>query len=195
MGQNVVGKFQPRNNPTLRFMHHWIAMTLFARQDIRFVYHVELKILYAMLKKIKIAPVKEMFKHWLETFKASTSISCMSLVTRIAANIGALDGQDVTYISTPCIDIDEHCLMQGHHLKYDNARNLVFFFLGYTNEIPLPNPGLSLYKSPSLTFTLVEQEEARRKSVSHRGTRSRARDDASSSQQPPSTPTPTPLVP
>ena len=64
-----------------------------------------------MLKKIKIAPVKEMFKHWLETFKASTSISCTSLVTRIAADIGALDGQDVTYISTPRIDIDEHYLM------------------------------------------------------------------------------------
>ena len=98
--QNVVGKFQPRNmninHPTLRFMHRWIAMTLFARQDIRFVYYAELQIIYAMLKKIKIAPVKEMFKHWLETFKASTSISCMSLVTRIAANIAALDGQDVT---------------------------------------------------------------------------------------------------
>ena len=51
------------HHPTLRFMHWWIAMTLFARQNIRFVYHVELQILYAMLKKIKIAPVKEMFKH------------------------------------------------------------------------------------------------------------------------------------
>ena len=59
-----------------------------------------MQILNAMLKKIKIDPVKEIFKHWLETFKASTSISCTSLVTRIAANIGALDGQDVTYIST-----------------------------------------------------------------------------------------------
>ena len=33
--QNIVGKFQPQNmniyRPTLRFMHHWIAMTLFAR--------------------------------------------------------------------------------------------------------------------------------------------------------------------
>ena len=142
--QNVVGKFQPRNmnirHPTLRFMHHWIAMTLFARQDIRFA---ELQILYAMLKKTKIAPVKEMFKHWLEIFKASTSISCTSLVTHIAADIGALDGQDVTYISTLCIDIDEHYLMQGHHLKYDDAGKLVFFFLGYTNEILLPNLGFS----------------------------------------------------
>ena len=121
-------------------------MTLFARQDIRFFYYAKLQILYAMLKKSKIAPVKQMFKHWLETFKASTSISCTSLMTRIAANIGALDGQDVTYISTPRIDIDEHYLMQGHHLKYDDTGKLVFFFLGYTNEISLPNPELSLYK-------------------------------------------------
>ena len=77
----------------------------------------------------------------------------------IATDIGALDGQDVTYISTPRIDIDEHYLMQGHHLKYDDVGNLVFFFLGYTNEIPLPNPGFSLYKSPSLAFTLVEKRK------------------------------------
>ena len=106
--QTVVGKFQPRNmnihHPTLIFMHRWIAMTLFAKQDIRFVYHAELQILYAMLKKIKIAPVKEIFKHWLETFKVSTSISCTSLITRIVADLGALDGQDVTYISTPHIE-------------------------------------------------------------------------------------------
>ena len=56
-----------------------------------------------MLKKTKIAPMKEIFKHWLETFKASISISCTSLVTCIAADIGALDGQDVTYISTPAL--------------------------------------------------------------------------------------------
>ena len=35
----------------------------------------------------------------------------------------------MTYISTPRININEHYLMQGHHLKYDDARNLGFFFL------------------------------------------------------------------
>ena len=170
------------NRPTLRFMHQWIAMTLFTRQDIRFVYHAEMQILYAMLKKIKIAPMKEIFKHWLETFKASTSISCMSLVTRIATSTGALDGQDVTYISTPRISINEHYLMQGHHLKYDDAGNLVFFFPEYTNKIPLPNPELSLYKSSELTFALVEHEEARRSSVSRCSTQSRTRNKAGSSQ-------------
>ena len=114
-------------------------------------------------------------------------------MTRIAANIGALDGQDVTYISTPRIDIDEHYLMQGQHLIYENAGNLVFFFSGYKNEILLPNLGFSLYKSPSLTFTLVEQEEARRSSVSRRSTRSRTTNEAGNSQRPP--PASTPLVP
>ena len=83
--------------------------------------------------------------------------------------------------------------MQGHHLKYDDAGNLVFFFLGYTNEILLPNPELSLYKSSEITFTHVEQEEAHRSSISSRATRSSTRNEAGSSHQPP--PTPTPLVP
>jgi hypothetical protein len=78
-------------------------MTLFSRQDTRFVYHAKMHLLYAMLKKTKVAPVKEMFNHWLETIKASTAITFTSLVTRITASIGALDGQHVTYISTPCI--------------------------------------------------------------------------------------------
>ena len=140
-----------------------------------------MQLLYAMLKKIKDVPVKEMFKHQLETFKASTSIPCTSLVTRIATSIGALDGQDVTYISTPRININEHYLMQGHHLKHDDAGNLVFFFPGYTNKILLPNPKLSLYKSSELTFALVEQEEARMSSVSRRSTRSKTRNEAGNS--------------
>jgi hypothetical protein len=99
----------------------------------------------------------------------------------------------MTYISTPCIEIKEHFLMQGHHLKYDNVGNLMFYFSGYTNEIQLPNPDLRLYKSPALTFTLVEQEEARRSLACRKSTWSRKRNEAGSSQQPP--PTPTPPVP
>ena len=82
--------------------------------------------------------------------------------------------------------------MQGHHLKYDDVENLVFFFPGYTNEIPLPNLKLSLYKSPSLTFTLVEEETCR-SSISRRTIGSTAKDKADSSHEPP--PTLTPLVP
>jgi len=133
LGQVVVGKFQPRNmdiqHPTLRLMHHWIAMTLFSRQDIRVVHNTEMQILYAMIKNIKIAPVKEIFNHWLELLKIfSTSISCRSLVTRIATSVGAMENQEVEYISTPRLIIDEHYLLQGHHLKHNTAGQLVFFF-------------------------------------------------------------------
>ena len=75
LGQAVVGKFQSRNmdiqNPTLRFMHRWVAMTLFPRDDVRIVRNDELRILYGMVKKIKIAPVMPMIKQGLENFKLS----------------------------------------------------------------------------------------------------------------------------
>ena len=70
-----------------------------------------MQILYAMIKKIKIALVKEIFKHWLDTLKLfSTSISCIYLVTHIANGVGALEDRDVDYILTPRIIIDEHYL-------------------------------------------------------------------------------------
>jgi hypothetical protein len=132
------------HHPTLRFMHRWIAMTLFARDDIRFVHHAECQLLYVILKKTKVAPMKEMFNHWIVTIKASTPIFCTSLITQLAASVDALDGQNVIYITTPRIKVNEHFFMQGHNLKNDDAGNLVFYFSRYTNEIPLPNPDLHL---------------------------------------------------
>ena len=59
--QNVIGKFQPNNmnihHPTLRFMQRRIAMVIFARDDTHHIHDMELKLLYAILKKIKVAPV------------------------------------------------------------------------------------------------------------------------------------------
>ena len=57
---------QPRYNdiqdPTLRLMHKWLALTCFPREDVRTVHVDELRILYAMVNKIKIAPVQEMLR-------------------------------------------------------------------------------------------------------------------------------------
>ena len=66
-------------------------MNLFPRQDIRFLNHAEMQLLYAITKKIKVALVKEIFKHWLDLFKASTNILCTSLVTSIATSIEVLE--------------------------------------------------------------------------------------------------------
>jgi len=113
-------------NPTLRSMHRWVAMTLFPRDDVRIVRNDELRILYGMVKKIKIAPVMPMIKQGSENFKLSRLITCMPLVTQISSKMDALDNQNVVYISTPRLIIYEDYLVQGHTLKHDATGNLVF---------------------------------------------------------------------
>jgi hypothetical protein len=180
--QVVHGKFAPRcndiQNRTLRLMHKWLAITLFPRDDVRPVRNDELMILYAMVNKIKISPVKAMVKKWLKHFKMSGTIQCTSLVTRIATNIGVFDGNAIPFIEDPRSLIDESYLIYGHTLKKGSNDYLIFFSLGYANEIPLPNAGYHLYNCQSLNVPLVPQEVARRHSISGfpgRMTQSRAK--------------------
>jgi len=48
----------------------------------------------------------------------------------VATAIGALEGQDLDYIQIPRTKINETYLIQGHHLKRDNAGGLVFISQG-----------------------------------------------------------------
>ena len=74
--------------------------------------------------------------------------------------------------------IDESYLIQGHTLKKGPDDSSIFFFMGYTNEISLPNAEFHLYNCRMLTIPLVRREGGRRHSVSGlpvRMTRSRTR--------------------
>src|SRR6185369_10716776 len=53
-------------------------------------------------------------------------------------------------------------LIQGHTLKKGPNHSLIFFYLGYTNEIPLPNAEFHLYNCHSLTIPLVPREGGHR---------------------------------
>jgi hypothetical protein len=131
LGEIVIGTFKPHNtqiqHPTLRFMHRLIAMTFFPSHDIRWIRVPDLKMLFVVVKKIKVAPIREMFHHWLDIIKNSTTITYTSLVTRIATGVGALDEGDVNYIEIPRIIINEHYLIQGHNLKTSAAGAFVYF--------------------------------------------------------------------
>jgi len=98
-------------------------------------------------------------------------VECTSLVTRIAKSLGVLNWAQISYITTPHPKIDLAYLVQGHTLKSAPDGSIIFFFPGYMNEIPLPNPGLRLYKSRGYTFQLQPIEAPRRSSVSGRMTR------------------------
>ena len=83
--------------------------------------------------------------------------------------------------------IDEAYLVQGHTLKKGPDDSLIFFSLGYANEITLPNAGYHLYNCHSLTIPLVPQEESHRYCVSGlpgRVTRSKAKREEFMQPQP-----------
>jgi len=69
-------------------------------------YDIQLKLLYATLKKIKVAPVVELVNHWLHSIKTSTAIMCTSLIARLAASVDP-HTDTIINITTPCIMINE----------------------------------------------------------------------------------------
>jgi hypothetical protein len=68
-------------------MHKWLAISLFPSDDARTVRNDELMILYAMVIKIRISPIKAMIKQWLTNFKMMGPIECTSLITGITSSM------------------------------------------------------------------------------------------------------------
>jgi len=84
----------------MRLLHKWIASSFFSRDDTHLTYDIELKLLYAALKRIKVAPVVELVNHWLHSIKTSTAIMCTSLITRLAASVDPRAANTIIYITT-----------------------------------------------------------------------------------------------
>jgi len=147
-------------------------------RTVNITYDIELKLLYAALKKMKVAPVVELVNHWLHSNKNSTAIMCTSLITRLATSVDPHAANTIIYITTPRIMINESYLAHAHVIKRDETgKKILYYFPRYTNEIQLPNPDLAVYNSPSLTFTVIEREGRRRSSVSRRNSRRREQEE------------------
>ncbi len=131
--------------------------------------------MFAMVRKIKVSPVKCMIRQWLENIRFSAPVECTSLITQIAKGLGVVSDQ-IAFISStrPCTD--ENYLVQGHILKHGVDGSLVYFFPGCTNEIPLPNAGYHLYNCHELTIPLRTIEESRAGGT-YRETRNMARNE------------------
>ena len=83
-------------------MHKWLGFSLFPRNDFHTVRNDELKLLYSMVKRRKVSPVKFMMKQWTEILELKGDVGCTSLVTHIAKNLDLLENASVAYIE----DID-----------------------------------------------------------------------------------------
>jgi hypothetical protein len=128
----------------------------------------DLKLLYAMVKRRKVSPVKFMMNQWKEVFELKGDVECTSLVICITHNLGLLDNASISPIDIPHWYIDYEYFLKTHMLKKKENGQLVMMYLGYTNEIPLPNRELGLYTVNSFLINLQVSEAAPRRSASTR---------------------------
>ena len=89
-------------------------MTLFPRGDLRPIREDELIIMFAMVSKIKVSPVKCMIRQWLESIRFTAPVECTSLITRIARGLGVITNDQIAYISTPRLCVDENYLARAY---------------------------------------------------------------------------------
>lgn len=78
---SVLNEFhRPRTNdiqhPTLRFLHKWLGFSMFPRLDTRPVRIDDRKLLYAVVKRAKVSPIKFIVCHWLEVFTLTGDVEC-----------------------------------------------------------------------------------------------------------------------
>jgi len=147
------------HHPTLRLMHKWLGFSLFPRSDFRTVRNDELKLLYAMIKRKKVSPIKFMMTQWLEILGLMGVVGCTSLVTRIAKNLGLLENASVIYINVPRWLIDYDYFNHAHMLKKGKGGKLVMMCVDYTTEFPLPDQNLGLYVVDSFVFDCRERRK------------------------------------
>jgi hypothetical protein len=69
------------HNPTLRFIHWLISGMIAPRVEFRTVTVDELQCLFAIIHKIKLAPIVSMVEHWCTTATRTGKIEITSLVT------------------------------------------------------------------------------------------------------------------
>jgi hypothetical protein len=74
----------------------------FSRENFRIARVEELILMYAMVKKVKVLPVKLMAHYWLTILGLKKGeVTCTSWVTRLANGLGLLDNANIAYITMP----------------------------------------------------------------------------------------------
>ena len=148
-GENIVGASKPRTshicNPTLRFLHKWIGITLFPRDDIRTVREINSRILYAMVHKIRISPVKAMVQHWISAPSRIGSFDFTSIITKFCTYVNILDGFN-QYITTPRIVLKKDYFIQALIIAGGPNDTIEFQFCNSHARLTLPCSELKLYR-------------------------------------------------
>jgi hypothetical protein len=153
-GKSARLRFSDIHNPSLRFLHRWMSFMVFPMAELRFVTTPELKCLFAMVNMIKYTPVSDIVDYFTNVSKISGPIECISLVTRIAMNLGC---SDFAYIKgdVPVLRLDH--FVHVHILRREPDYSVSMMYC--RKAIRLPNPALRLNSCESLTLQFDQMGE------------------------------------
>jgi hypothetical protein len=143
-------RFSYIHNPSLRILHRWMLFTLFPMAKLHFVITLDLKCLFAMVKRIKYTPVADIVDYFKNVYKISGPIECTSMVTRIAMNLGCPKMANLAYIEGDVLVLGLDHFIHTYILREKPDHSLCMLY--GRNVIRLPNPGLQLYSCESLTL-------------------------------------------
>jgi len=88
-------------HPTLRSLHKWLGTTFFPRDDASKISAIDLQLIYAVVKKIRVLPVHALVDHWLSIPDYEVGdVEICSIVTHLAFKLKLIDGTSFNFIDT-----------------------------------------------------------------------------------------------
>jgi hypothetical protein len=88
-------------HPTLRFLHKWLGIAFFPRDDASKIRAIDLQLIYAAVKKIRVSPIHALVDHWLSIpdYKVGDVAIC-SIVTYLGFKLKLIEGASLDFIDT-----------------------------------------------------------------------------------------------
>ena len=88
-------------HPTLRFLHKWLGIAFFPRDDASKIRVIDLQLIYEAVKKIRVSPVHALVDHGLSipNYKVGDVAIC-SIVTHLAFKLKLIVGASLDFIDT-----------------------------------------------------------------------------------------------
>jgi len=124
-------------------LHKWLGIAFFPRDDASKIRAVDLQLIYAAVKKIRVSHVHALVDHWLSIpeYKVGDVAIC-SIITRLAIELKLLEGDSLDFI-------DAHRQIYGYeHFNHVHLVNTIKGDLHMTYgdaKLRLPNSEMALY--------------------------------------------------
>jgi len=121
-----------------------------------------LKLLYAMVCKIKVSTVKLLINFWLSSIEHENPIYFTSFITGIADTWGLLESHTFEYIASDRDVLNEYFFIHINMLKRGPRGGLKLLYPSHTVQVPLPCEKRRLYTLCTLKpLNWTKEQEAK----------------------------------